>query len=136
MDFNARQKKVDQCFDAYEKMQTRHLKMMQTSTLPDLEAMTRERDTIFLDLQQHIERLLENAGTSGHERILDDLTGYQHRLTQINELDGKIGFEIQQHQGRLKTALTRMKVGQSAMKGYGQTAGSDFSGPRVISMDR
>ncbi len=125
---------IDGNLTAYEEMQKRHLTLLAENELPDLEAMTRERERIFHPLQARFQALTSAIDSDTDLETLPLLQGYESRLKQISVIDGEIESKIKQHKKRLKRLMGRLKHGKKAMNGYAQLVPQ--SSPRVVNMNR
>lgn len=128
------EKKIETSFIDYEQTQVRHLDMMNSDALPDLELMTRERDASFLVLKQALDGYMKTAGTQKNGILI--LTRYENRLVSMMALDEKIAMAIEKHRDLLKINLNRMKKGMTAMSGYKKAGISKPGTPCVVSMNR
>ncbi|MBU1340938.1 MAG: hypothetical protein KKE44_00310 [Proteobacteria bacterium] len=126
---------IENCFSRYEELQVRHLAVMESENLPDLDLMTRERETVFHLLKTALESFMETAGTQYGTDSLSVLSRYEDRLASMMKLDDKIAIEIKRHRDSLKVNLNLMKKGKAAMNGY-RRAGTNSKNPRVLSMNR
>ena len=125
---------IDDNLTAYQDMQERHLAILDQNELPDLEAMTREREDIFRPLQVRFQALTNKIDSNTAIQALPLLQHYETRLKRIAALDDKIESKIKQHRERLKQLMGRLKHGKKAMNGYAQLAPQ--SSPRVVNMNR
>lgn len=126
--------RLDDSFIHYEQLQARHLDMMNSNTLPDLELMTKERNASFMNLKQALDIIMETAGIQ--KTGISVLTQYEKRLVSMMALDEKITIEIEKHRDLLKINLNRMKKGMTAMSGYKNAGIKRSESPCVLSMNR
>lgn len=126
---------IEDSFKNYEKIQSLHLKILRSNSVPDLELMTIEREKLFLILKNSLDDMMENAGLNHGTDCVDELGKYENRLNLIMKLDDEISIEIKKYQKELKGHLNRMKKGKDAMNGY-KNAGGSTSKPYVLSMNR
>ncbi|MFH2093686.1 MAG: hypothetical protein ABIJ31_15105 [Pseudomonadota bacterium] len=126
---------LDKCFDNYETVQVHHLDMLKSDQTPDLEQMTKERNTVFQFLKTTLESFVTKTGMQHGDESLSILSGYETRLATLMELDGQISNEIKKYKDFLKINLNHMKKGKTAMNGYKST-GTISPKPRVLSMNQ
>ncbi len=128
------EKNLDNSFIHYEQIQVRHLDIMKSEALPDLELMTKERNASFLNLKQCLDGYVKTAGTK--KNGISVLAQYEERLVTMMALDEKITKAIEKHRDLLKINLNLMKKGMTAMSGYKKAGISKSGDPCVISMNR
>ncbi|MCD4734680.1 MAG: hypothetical protein K8R53_01430 [Bacteroidales bacterium] len=126
---------IENCFDDYEKIQIQHLKIIRSNSNPNLDVMTRERETVFQTLKVNLEAMMENAGLIHGTDCISELSKHEDRLNSIMNLDQEISIEIKKYRDSLKNSLNHMKKGKAAMNGY-RVAGTNSPTPRVLSMNR
>lgn len=126
---------LNEKFGMYESLQERHLNIMKTQEMPDLNIMTLERKHASSELQKVLQQFMDVAGSLGGTKSITILTRFEGRLNTIMELDETISTEIQKHRDWLKNNLSLMKKGKQAVRGY-KTAGTIPNQARVFSISR
>lgn len=135
MDLNQHKNNIENHFKIYETVQTNHLSILKSEQIPDLNAMTTEREKSFVNLKKSLDNLIGNAGSIGGTKSISLLTQFENRLNIIMSLDEQIEAEIKKYRVELKKNLNHMKQGKAAMKGY-SPMGADPNRPHVVSMNR
>lgn len=92
-----------------------------TNDLPDLDEINSEREEAFLELKKRFD---EMSVTNGD---IDDLESLRGRLADIMRKEDSLRKSIEEYRACLKESMDRMKLGRSALKGYGGGTGNGFS---------
>lgn len=133
------QKRIQQInhnFTVYETLQKDHIRIMQTRELPDLEAMTAERNAAFLTLKKSLDDFMETLTvTAEDDHITAQLTSFENRIQSVAGLDEILTNEVHKYKDRLKTHLNQLKQGRKALSGY-RPDNPDAKKPHVFSMIR
>ncbi len=135
MELNQNITNLEECINAYKSIQTQHLSIMKSESLPDIERMTQERASSFQLLKTSLDSFMENSGSQFGTDSLPLLSKYEDRLATIMKLDEAITIEIKKHRNGLKNNLNRVKKGKEAMSGY-KNAVPKSQNPCVLSMNR
>ncbi|MCK5100868.1 MAG: hypothetical protein KAR45_22355 [Desulfobacteraceae bacterium] len=118
MDTEQYKQKLELCFTEYEELQILHLDVMKTEPMPDIAAMTNDRDKVFDRLKQNIDDFIGNAGSHGGTDSLPVLAEFEERLTSIMNVNEKLSKAIEEYREDLKTNLAKMKQSKAALRGY------------------
>ncbi|MDA3791464.1 MAG: hypothetical protein PF503_23580 [Desulfobacula sp.] len=118
MEIERYKQKLELCFIEYETLQVQHIHTMKTKSMPDLAAMTEERDKAFISLKQNLDTFVGNIGTPDGADPLPELTEYQTRLSSIMEASEELSSAIQEYKDELKINLIKIQQGKTAMRGY------------------
>ena len=113
--------KLELCFTEYEELQKLHLDVMKTGPMPDITAMTNDRDKVFHRLQHNINNFVGNAGSHGGVDSLPVLAEYEKRLTSIMNVNEELSNAIEEYRENLKINLAKMKQSKAALRGYKTT---------------
>lgn len=110
--------------DTFERLQIKHEALIKggidcirdkTNDLPDLDAMTDDRERAFRDLQNAFGDMAVVEGD------LEDLEGLRQRLSLVLEREDVIKKRVEEYRAGLKESLDRMNHGKKALKGYGSS---------------
>ena len=92
-----------------------------TNDLPDLDEINSEREDAFLELKKRFDEMSVLNGD------IDGLESLKGRLADIMRKEDSLKKSIEEYRACLKESLDRMKLGRTALKGYGGGMGNGFS---------
>ena len=121
MELEINKQALESCLTEYENLQTQHIDIIKNDSMPDLVAMTRERDKVFIRLKQNLDSFV-NAGS--HEEA-GSLPALETRIASIMDVSQELSKAIQEYKNQLSTGLARMQQGKAAMQGY-KTANMNY----------
>ena len=108
---------LEHCLSEYENLQALHIDIMQKESMPDLAAMTQERDKAFIRLKLNLDSFVKKAGSEG-AGSLPDLAKYETRLTSIMDVSQELSRVTQEYKDKLTAGLAKIQQGKAAMQGY------------------
>jgi len=132
---NSSIEQIKTLFKAYEAIQTKHIHIMRTEALPDLDTMTRDRETAFLELKQALDQFMATLSTQGKSDMIQELENFEKNIQSVARLDEILTNEVQTYKERLKKHLNQLKQGKTAMSGY-RPQNPNANRPHVFSMIR
>jgi len=124
MELEINKQSLERCLSEYENLQALHIDIMQKESMPDLAAMTLERDKAFIKLKQNLDSFVKKAGSEG-AGSLPDLAEYETRLTSIMDVSQELSRVTQEYKDKLTAGLAKIQQGKAAMQGY-KTASMNY----------
>ena len=125
LETNKQEQALESCLTEYENLQTQHIDIIKNESMPDLVAMTRERDKVFIRLKQNLDSFVKNTGSHEGTGRLPALAEYDNRIASIMDVSQELSKAIQEYKNQLSTGLARMQQGKAAMQGY-KTANMNY----------
>ncbi len=116
---------LEHCLSEYENLQAKHIDIIQKEPMPDLAAMTQERDKAFIRLKQNLDRFVKTTGSNERAGSIPDLAEYETKIASIMDASHQLSRVIQEYKDKLTAELAKIQHNKAAMHGY-KTANMNY----------
>lgn len=115
---------VYECFDKYEEMQKKHLKILETDINPDIEFFNFERSGTFESLKNELTVLINHSKGKDDDTIAGDVyklfINCRARISAILQRDDVIFDKIKTFKNEISAHMKTIHRGRKAITGYAQ----------------